>query len=590
MKTVRRSFKTGCMLAAGWCVLASQSARAQVLDQVPSDALVVLKLNHVSEINTKLSDLMTQLGLTDIIPQTKDPLGTIETQLGLGAGLDPKRDAAAVLLNTDFQNDGPPPMLVLLPVSDYKAFLGTLTVVRTEGDVSVVHFKENEEDAFVENWGDYAALSPKKEGVTGKHEGIKPTGVAVHQLETQDVCVYANIPALKALALPKLDEGQKAAMDELEKNTKNLDETKKNLAKKALSEGIKGATEFLNDCQSVTMGISLSKAGINGNFMVDFAPDTYMGKLASQLKNTEEPLMGGLPKGTYITYGGSIQDPKAATQLLDDMLNPMLDDLNAFGDDGKKFVEVLKVIKEAMGSIEGGSYGTLAPTAALGAGSLIKQVYVYKGDADKLKAVPPKFGDMVNDLVKMFAGGEDMTKTTVTPGFKTIAGVKFDRVLIEINPDNTSQEAMQAAEALSRTFGPDGLSIIDGEVDPKTIVIALGLDDDFLGQVVEAAKENKDVLTDDVKSVDSQLPKKRALVGYLALDEYIRTLLSYARANGMNLPVQLPNSLPPIAVNAGSDGSAIQYNLFLPTKLTQSLVQAGLAVYAQFNGHPGGGL
>ncbi len=57
----------------------------------------------------------------------------------------------------------------------------------------------------------------------------------------------------------------------------------------------------------------------------------------------------------------------------------------------------------------------------------------------------------------------------------------------------------------------------------------------------------------------------------------------------MNVPVQLPNNLPPVGFSFGTDGTAMRYDSFIPMKLMQSLVQAGMQVYMQMNNHGGGG-
>ena len=118
MKTVKRALKTSCIFAAAWCLsgLATPAAWAQVLDQVPSDATVVFKINHLDATNTKVSSLLQSLGVTDLVPTMKDPLTALETQLGIGPGLEPKRDAAAVMLNGNLDGGGPPPFVMLLPV------------------------------------------------------------------------------------------------------------------------------------------------------------------------------------------------------------------------------------------------------------------------------------------------------------------------------------------------------------------------------------------------------------------------------------------------------------------------------------------
>jgi hypothetical protein len=590
MKTMKRAIKVSCIFAAAWCLasVASPMAQAQVLDQTPSDALVVVKINHLADTNKKVSDLLAQLGVTDLVPTMKDPLETAETQLGIGPGLDTKRDAAAVVLNGTFEKDGPPPFVLLLPVSDYKAFLGSLTVVRTEGDVTVAHFKDNEDDAFIENWGDYAAISDKKDNVTVKHEGLKPTGLSKKQLDDKDFCVYVNFPVLKDVLIPKLKDGTDQATDQLTKTI--TDPAKLKLAQAALKQGIAMVTEFLNDAQGTTIGLSISDAGISSNMVVELTPDSYLGKLASSVKTTDGPLLTGLPKENYLFFGGSIQDPAALTKVVNDVLAPIMTELSGMGDDGKKLTDAIEIYKQALLNVEGDTFGVIAPTAALGQGSLLRVVTIYKGDAAKLQAAQLKVADVQNDMLKVLGfGNVDLMKTTVTPAFKTINGVKFDRVQSEVNPDNTSQEAMRMSEMLSQIYGPDGASGLIGSIDEKTLVASMGNDDDTISQVIDASKANKDVLTDDLKDVDANLPKTRAVVAYLGLDQIVSTALSYAKANGLNVGIQLPNNLPPIGFSAGTDGSALRSDMFIPTKLLQSMVQAGATMYQQFNNRGGGG-
>ena len=290
MKTMKRALKASCILAAAICITGLVSpVTAQVMDQIPSDALVVIKINHLQETDTKVSNLLQTLGVTDLVPTMKDPLATLETQLGIGPGMDTKKDAAAVILNGNMDKPQPP-FVLLLPVSDYKAFLGSVTTVRTEGDVSIVHFQSNEDDAFVENWGDYAAISDKKENVLVKHEGLKTTGLSKKQLDEQDLCVYVNFPALKTVLLPKLGEGSKSAAEEIAKNV--TDPAKLKIAQVALDEGVKFATEFLNDTQGATMGLSIGNEGISSNMVVDFVPDSYLGQ-AGYANQGDRPAAAG---------------------------------------------------------------------------------------------------------------------------------------------------------------------------------------------------------------------------------------------------------------------------------------------------------
>jgi hypothetical protein len=157
MRKLNRSVQVTCVLALGWCTgLTVAPLRADVLDQVPADAAIVMKVNHIADTNTRLATMLQQLGVTDLVPTMKDPLQTLEDSSGLGAGLDTKRDAAAFFTAENLTNgmEGRMAGVALLPVSDYKAFLGSTDVVRTENETTVVHFKNQENDVFIQQWGD----------------------------------------------------------------------------------------------------------------------------------------------------------------------------------------------------------------------------------------------------------------------------------------------------------------------------------------------------------------------------------------------------------------------------------------------------
>jgi hypothetical protein len=589
MTIVSRSVKFTGLLAAGlaFSAWATPAASAQVMDQVPSDAPVVLKINHLADTNTKIAALLTTLGVTDVVPQLKDPLQSVEQQLNIGAGLDTKRDAAIVFPSAPMVPGAPPAFVLLLPVADYKAFLGSTTSVRTEGDVTVVHFNNREEDVFIENWGTYAAISTKKEFVTARHEGIKTSGPNLKQLDDKDVCFYVNFPAFKAQLLAKFKEDSDQKMADIAKGT---DAAKVKVQQASLTCSVNVITEFLNDAQGSTIGISISDQGISSSTVVELPPDSYLGKATAQSKMTDQPLLTGLPRENYIFFTGMTGDGKQFAQIFGDVLSPLLKELPGAGPDGQKLADAFGTWKTALGSFDSAAYGIVAPTAAYGQGPMFRYLASIKADADDVKAAELKVVDIINSSSKVFDGdSSDLLKPTVTAGYKNINAVKFDRLQVEVNPDDTSQSAMRLSEGLTQFFGPDGPSFLLGEPDPKTLIVATGIDDDLLGQAVDAAKANKDELTEDLSDVDSGLPKKRSIAAYLGLGQIMNTALGYMKANGMNMPVQIPKNLPPIGFTYSSEGPDMKIDSFIPMKLMQTLTQAGLNIYMQMNGRGGAG-
>jgi hypothetical protein len=178
--------------------------------------------------------------------------------------------------------------------------------------------------------------------------------------------------------------------------------------------------------------------------------------------------------------------------------------------------------------------------------------------------------------------------TTVVPNAKTVNGVSFDQIRMAFNAGGNTPEQMQINQMMNIMYGPGGFSMYTGVVDPKTLLFASGVNDDFLGKALDAVKSNADPMgeSDPVKLVDAELPKNRSVVAYIPLDVIVSTAVGYAQQFGMPLPVQLPPNLPPIGISAGTDGSALRIDGHVPTQLVQSLIQAGMQFYLQ---HGGGG-
>ncbi len=418
-------------LAGGWVLsaAAAPAARGQMLAQCPADAALVLKVNHLAETNTKVAALLQTLGVVDLVGDAaKDPLRTFEDKLGLPpASIDDKRDGGFFMPNAasaDESERGDPPLVLLLPVTDYKAFLAGTTVVRTDGDVSVVHFKDQTEDAFVAHWGDYAALTPRRELLAGKHDGLKATGAAGRELDGRDLCLFVNFPALKGFLQPALAKQRTKFQAQAEQQMAGTEAAKKQLAHAAIDQAFNVADRFLQDAEPTTVGLNVGKAGLTQTTVVGFHDGSYLANLLGHLRTTEAPLLAGLPDEKYIFFGGSVQDPKKLTQLIDDLAAPLLPKLAALGDNGDKIKSMLDMYKSAMADSEGGSIGLVVPTAAMGQGSLVRYIAVLRADAQKLKDAQEQAAQVQASLMAgLGVPGADLTKTTVTKGAKTVDGV-----------------------------------------------------------------------------------------------------------------------------------------------------------------------
>ena len=135
-----------------------------MLQSVPSEAVLVVKVKNIQDVSAKVAALSQQWGLANIRPELNDPLGTLLTAANLGPGLDKTGEAAMAML--DFGNKGgggEPNMVILIPVTDFKAFAASLPNAKPEGEMMSFSMGGNPQPGYAAGWGKYAALYPKKE-------------------------------------------------------------------------------------------------------------------------------------------------------------------------------------------------------------------------------------------------------------------------------------------------------------------------------------------------------------------------------------------------------------------------------------------
>jgi hypothetical protein len=715
MQRIRRA--AAVMVAAVVLCYAAAAARAEgVLDQVPSDALVVIKINRLEQTNQKAGKWTEALGLAQLSPDAANPLGALQNKLGVKEGIDNKGDLAIVFLDPSKLkgkggnnasakkadgddaaaeekeegggNGGDEAVLVLVPTTDYKAFSGGLPNAKTEGSITTFHAEEGgDKPAYSANWGKYAAISPSKALLQNKPQGgMKATGLSARELKDKDVVVYANLPAIKAVALPhlqKLRQQMKQQMQnggadgaagagaaaEVEKDDsadappapratpaprraapagrprspgaranggadvvavvqpadsdKDADATQaqnRNSARRGGAKGAKGgagnaagnpqaaqamgamvdqyfawAERFLTDGQAATFGISFGDNGLNTTAMAEFAPNSYMGNIAQGMKNTDQNLMAGLPDRKYFAFGG-FTVTKSMGQLAADMMQPMIKMQAAQGAQGKGAGDpqaLVDAVKQVMDNAKSMSLGYTVPTGALGADSIIQVVTVVTGNAKAIaegeRKLMANMGTMMQGM-QLGAGqgaGAPQTSFDIQEGAKTVGGVKLDQYKFNMEFDaQNNPQAAQIQQMMSMIYGPNGMSGVMGPVNDNSFLVVQGGTDKLVADAVAAAKAGQDVLTKSapVQAVRGDLPKQRVGEFYVALDQIISSAVKYAQGFGMPVKMQLPQGLPPIALTAASEGTAVRIDSHVPTPLVQSVVAGVMQAYMQMQG------
>lgn len=585
--------RCGCWAAALSVAIAaaSSSARAQVLQQVPSDALVVIKVGNLKAVSDKVAKFSEALGLAAVSPEFANPLASMQEHMGMKEGMDTAGELAFVMTKPPTPDTNSEDILLLLvPVSDYKAFLGNFADAKTEGAVSAI--KVHEKQHYSAQWGKYAAVAMNKKVLDKKPAGLKLSGLAAKEAKEKDAFIFANIPALAEMVLPELQKARGEMGKEIDKEiAKNADAKQfAGVAKAAATQGMNLVEGFLKDASAASLSLHLNDKGLSVTAMTEFKPNTYGADLAAHAKNTDQPLMAGLPSRKYFAIGGMVNEPQQSSKVVGDLLGPINTEL-ANTPSGKSISEVIDAAKQSAAATKSAAFGFPVATGALGADSVFQSVTVIKGDAKTIQEAQRKSIKAMADVKDLMPQqpGAPKVQFEHAPGGKTIGDVKLDTYSFSAQMDENNPKAAQAQQMMALVLGPNGMGGTFGVVDSGTFIKVQGGTDKLIEETIKSAKAPKDPVSDmaSVKMVAGQLPAKRSFVTYVFVDNIVSAGVRYAQGFGLPVKMKLPADLPPIGATSAADGSAFRFDAFVPTQTVQSVVAAGMQAFMEMQG--GGG-
>lgn len=598
MQTVRRIALAGFLIA----LLLATGAQAQVEKYIPSKALVVFKINKLQATSHKLAAFIQQMGLAQMDPRLADPLGSFleekKTTKGINkdgdlafAVLSFQKEAAEAAIEGDEEPMAEQSILLLVPVSDYDQFLSNFTDAKTEEGISKVTFPDSEGNGYIAHWGDYAAMSPRKSNVLAKPDGILLQGLAAKEFGTKDAVIWTNLPALRELALPELEKNREKIIADITKGLTKQATTNQAfepLAKAAANQLINAVERFLKDGQAATFSLNIGEQGLSTTLMTEFESNSYLGQTVAQVKNTDQSLTTGLPEENYIVMGGFVIDQEVTARLLSDVLDPILKETAALEAQGKSIGNYVDALKRILAATNSEAFGLIAPTAAIGQGSLLQGLAIVNGDSKAIIKAQRDMIDSQTEMAKLFQTGEATAQTTYTANAKTVDGVALNQFQAKFTANPKTPQERQIAQFMALLYGPQGFNGYIGAVNDNQALMVAGLTDEQIKASIDAAKAGNTVVADrpHVTAVTSELPKNRVGEVYVSLDVLLTTAANYAKQFGANAPLNLQPNLPPIGVTLATEASAVRVDSYVPSQLVQQLVAAGMQM---FMGMQGGG-
>jgi hypothetical protein len=559
-------------------------ARGQAVEQVPSNATGVFQVKNLQELSNKIAKLAKTLGVDQMEPRFADPLGSLMTEMDVKEGLNKNGDMAMGFLKPakDAENPNEPDLVVVLPVDDYKAFLGNFQDVKdVGGGISEVTVKKNSEKLVMAHRGKYA-VSAKNKKLLETAGGFKLQGSAVKEAQAKDALLYIDVKSIRT----DLQEGYKKARGEIKKALEDPNN--------AAAAGVKVppfvfamydkvATELINGTRTVAISFNLNDVGLGAAVLGDFDADSYVGKLVAKAHNGDRSVLSGLPDRPYLMYGGATLTPEVTEQVFNDFLDIVKQnpgDLKK--EDLDKYTETAR---KALSSVRSMNFGLVAPQQGE---PFIQVVELIRGDSQQMLDMSKQAMPFTNNMM----AGMNTGKMKANIKFEdptTVDGVKLTPYKVNVEVDPNDAMAAQQKQIMDMMYGPNGMSGLMGAVNDKTFISLMTPNQKLVSDAIAAAKADKDVLSQSeaLKQVAAQLPARRGAEFYIALDNIANTAVAVAKQNGLPVQFKLPPNLPPIGVSMSNEGSTCRVDGFIPTRLVESITAAVLQAMNNQGGNKG---
>ncbi|MBI1338394.1 MAG: hypothetical protein GC164_15740 [Phycisphaera sp.] len=561
----------------------AQAAPA-VLDELPDGVPMAVVVPSLSGLDAKVKMVANAMGM--MAPEMIDVVGQIKAETGINAGLNADGAAVFVILAPlptyeNMKKGQEPEMAVLVPITDYKAFLSNFNAQPAEGVVAVT--MKDGSPAFTKQVGSYAVLSPKQAAAEGYQPGKKSAQVidsvsalGKSVLEGSDAFIYINLQAIEPLAMPALAEGRAQMAQDLQAAGAVLPGVQE-----YLTMYLDAVEAVVRDGRGVVIGLGANELGIHITKAAAFDPGSATGKMFKAGGDAKGP-MEHLPNQDYLFAGAVDMQALAVGDLIDKLMAGLEKMPMTAG-----MVGAVKPLIPSIKQSKGIAFLMTPPDQAnMMAGGLFKGVnIIHAADAPAMsKAYQDVITNMNNLAIEMPAvpdpqtGQVDpnapkmkMTYTTqYTPNVLQIDGVNVDQynVSVQLPP-----EMMQANPMMGQMMMMTGAGNQTGYIatQGEYVVITTSADAAAVRAAIDSVKNGQGLGTDQtIAQVREQLGPKPAMEAYIN----VRTILNLGNMfAGMFLgqALQIPEKLPPVAMSMNVEDAAMQGKLFVPISVIKAI-------------------
>ncbi|MEM9753405.1 MAG: hypothetical protein AAF916_08465, partial [Planctomycetota bacterium] len=529
--STRRLLPAACVGVAGLASVPASAGLDEALAQVSDDADFVMVIPSMQAASDAVADLTEMFGGDE--PEMLDLLGSFKREMGFTAGLDD--DGTAVIVITDMveaiENDDEPTPLVLLPVSDYAAFVESIggsgegvSEVMLEGD-----------EGFAKAVGDYALLGEDRAAVEAYAAG--DTGPAMlervgsyGQSGADDALIagFIDVAAFRDALIAKIDE----AIAEMAEDA--ADDLADEPDLPIQPESVSGLIESYGDLmKTVLQGVdtamfsaTFDDDGLRGGYAWNVVEGSRLSTYLTGERAGFQGLLDQMPASPYLAAFAI--DTTAFD--LGGLSTDLLDGVAVHIGDEPMFSGIVEMVRESLGLYEqmnAGAQVLYAPDmAAMMGGGMMKTLSVY--DVDDTDAALTAWREGMARMPGMIPAMIEQLPEDTRAEFPAI-DFTFDWGENALNLGGTDvhqydlkfvlpPEAMAQMGPAAMMMGNAGTSGYIAAVNGK-LVLTTVLDAQLMSQGIEAVKGGEGLGTSPVlQAARADLPANAVMEGYISLD------------------------------------------------------------------------
>ena len=533
------------------------------LDRVPDSALVTASIGNLEAF---IGDARQLQGGLDMLGGGAEAIGAAG-QLLETDGID--RDGSVALAMMPNADGGEPNLLLIAPVDDFDAFVGSFDG-ETVGNISSFEFQGQRMHAKSIGGG-YAALSPDDETITtftgeggklGIHESLAgPTGARV--AADSDTIVIANIQLLK----PQLEEGYEGLKGQMKMMAMMAGPQAGDMEAQMEALDVIAAS-FLRDAKVGIVGLDVSADGLAIDLASQFAEGSEIAGFFKSAGDSSK-LLTKVPDMEFLIAGAGDFSAPGIQQLLKNS-NELNSQMNA----GAMTMDMGEfwTASEGMAGVLGASPGLL------GGGLFSKSVVFISGEPEATRGAMQDIYTNMNDQTI-----EGMTySTSYDTGSVEIEGQKVDTWTMGMKVDPAHPQAMMMQQSMMMMLGPQmGFSGYAAAVEGG-YVTTYAKNTALMKDALSAAGGDGGLGgSDAIEKIASELPEDRFAEAYLGT----KTLMSYARMAmsmmGGGAQFDVPDQLDPIGVGISGNEGGFRARTYITKDVLNTI--------GQFQNQGGGG-